>query len=214
MASTLPAHRGRDVTFIHQQAASWQFECAGRKTPAYLATESRKHASTGLSHGEVRMTQNAELELPEEVVGEHSLEEYSPSLSFGPRYKPDSLVEKSAAVSGAVDDMAAVLFGPSKRIRRSEARAHLSATLWLTSLQKPAVFEIVPTENISRAGIQMVTQRFWEPDELVLVSSPPGFFVQGSVVYCRKLPSDDHLLGIRLDAPVEHWSETLGPAAS
>ena len=60
----------------------------------------------------------------------------------------------------------------------------------------------------------MLTQKFWEPDELVLVSSPPGFFVQGSVVYCRKLPSDDHLLGIRLDTPVEHWSETLGPAAS
>jgi hypothetical protein len=56
----------------------------------------------------------------------------------------------------------------------------------------------------------MVAQKFWEPAELVLVSSPPGFFVQGSIVYCKKLPSDDHLLGIRLDASVEHWIETLG----
>ncbi len=189
-----------------------------RKTPAHLATESRKHASkqrsTGLSHGEVHMTQKAELELLEEVGGEHSLEECSPFPSVRSNYKLDSLVAKNAAVSGAVDDMGAVSFGPRGKIRRSEARAQLSTSLWLTSLHKPAVFEIVPTENISRAGIQMLTQKFWEPDELVLVSSPPGFFVQGSVVYCRKLPSDDHLLGIRLDAPIEHWSETLGPAAS
>jgi len=46
--------------------------------------------------------------------------------------------------------------------------------------------------------------------ELVLVSSPPGFCVQGSVVYCKKLPSDDYILGIRLDVPVEHWIEALG----
>jgi hypothetical protein len=37
--------------------------------------------------------------------------------------------------------------------------------------------------------------------------------VQGSVVYCNKLPSDDYTLGIRLDAPVEHWIEALGPGA-
>ncbi len=160
------------------------------------------------------MTQKAELGLPEEMVGEPYLEESSPFPSVGPRYKLDSLVARNAAVSRAVDDMAAVSFGARGKIRRSEARAQLSTTLWLTSLQKPAVFEIVPTENVSRAGIQMVTQKFWEPDELVLVSSPPGFFVQGSVVYCRKLPSDDHLLGIRLDAPVEHWIETLGPGVS
>jgi len=160
------------------------------------------------------MTQKAELELPEEMVGEPYLEESSPFPSVRSNYKPDSLVAKNAAVSRSLGDMAAVSFGERRRIRRSEPRANLSASLWLTSLQKPAVFEIVPTENISRAGIQMVTQKFWEPDELVLVSSPPGFFVQGSVVYCKKLPSDNHLLGIRLDAPVDHWSETLGPAAS
>jgi len=56
----------------------------------------------------------------------------------------------------------------------------------------------------------MVTQEFWEPADLVLVSSPPGFCVQGSVVYCKKLPSDDYIVGIRLDAPVEHWTEALG----
>jgi hypothetical protein len=95
-------------------------------------------------------------------------------------------------------------------IPRSEPRAHISAPLWLTSLRKPRVFEIAPAENVSRFDIQVAAQEFWEPAELVLVSSPPGFCVQGSVVYCKKLPSDNYLVGIRLDAPVEHWVEALG----
>ena len=105
--------------------------------------------------------------------------------------------------------VARLLVAP-RSIERSEARDHLNAPLWLTSLQRPGVFEVVPTKNVSRFGIQMVTQEFWEPANLVLVSSPPGFCVQGSVVYCRKLPSEDYILGIRLDAPVEEWMEQLG----
>jgi len=132
------------------------------------------------------MTREAVIELPEGVAREHSLGECSPS-----------------------PPVAGLLFAAPRRIGRSEARGRLSAALWLTSLQKPGVFEVVPTENVSRFGIQMVTQEFWEPAELVLVSSPPGFCVQGSVVYCKKLPSDDYILGIRLDASVEHWMEAL-----
>jgi hypothetical protein len=98
------------------------------------------------------------------------------------------------------------------RVPRSEPRATLNALLWITSLHKPGVFEIVPTENVSRMGIQLITQKFWEPDELVLVSSPPGLCQQGSVIYCRRLPSDEHVLGIRLNAPVEHWIKIFGLA--
>jgi hypothetical protein len=132
------------------------------------------------------MTQNASLQLPGNAAREYSLGECSPSPS-----------------------VAELLFGAPRRIARSEVRGRLSAPLWLTSLQKPGVFEVVPTENVSRFGIQIVTQEFWEPAELVLVSSPPGFCVQGSVVYCKKLPSDDYIVGIRFDAPVEHWMEAL-----
>ncbi len=98
------------------------------------------------------------------------------------------------------------------RVPRSEPRATLNELLWITSLHKPGVFEIVPIENASRTGIQLVTQRFWEPGEVVLVSSPPGLCQQGSVVYCRKLPSDEHVLGIRLHPPVEHWIQIFGLA--
>lgn len=133
------------------------------------------------------MTQEAAVEFPGAVAREHSLGKCSPSP---PASRP--------------------LMGASRSIGRSEARDHLSTSLWLTSLQKPGVFEVVPTENVSRFGIQTVSHKFWELAELVLISSPPGFYVQGSVVYCKKLPNEDYILGIRLDAPVEHWTEALG----
>ena len=133
------------------------------------------------------MTQEAAPEFPRVAAREHCPGECSPSPS-----------------------VARLLGGAPRSTERSEARDHLNAPLWLTSLQRPGVFELVPTKNVSRFGVQMVTQEFWEPADLVLVSSPPGFCVQGSVVYCKKLPSEDYILGIRLDAPVEEWMEQLG----
>jgi len=157
------------------------------------------------------MTQNAALELPEDEVGEDYFEERSPFPSAGPSYKFKSFRAEEATVSGTLAPIASVLFGPhskSRRIQRSEARAELTVSLWLTSLHRPGVFEVVATENVSKLGLQMVTQEFWEPADLVLVSSPPGICVRGSVVYCRKTPSEDYILGIRLDVPVKHWIET------
>lgn len=134
------------------------------------------------------MTQAADLEFPQVAARDLSCGECSPSPSV---LRP--------------------LVGASRSIGRSEDRDRLSTSLWVTSLQRPGVFEVVPTENISRSGMQMVTREFWKPGELVPVSSPPGFCVQGSIVYCKKLPSDDYFVGISLDAPVEDWTETLGP---
>lgn len=134
------------------------------------------------------MTQAPELELPHAVERELSSGECSP---LPPVSRP--------------------LVGASRSIRRSETRGRLSTSLWVTSLQRPGVFEFVPTENISRSGMQMVTQEFWKPDELVLVSSPPGLCARGSIAYCNSQPSDDYIVGIRLDAPVKHWIVPLGP---
>jgi hypothetical protein len=106
--------------------------------------------------------------------------------------------------------VAGLTLGPSRTMERSEARDPRSAPLWVTSLHRPGVFELVPTENISRSGMKIVTREFWEPEEPVLLSSPPGFCIHGSVVYCKKLPSDNYFVGISLDAPVEDWTETLG----
>ncbi|PYT48082.1 MAG: hypothetical protein DMG44_16215 [Acidobacteria bacterium] len=161
------------------------------------------------------MTQNTALEFPEDQVGGNFLGERSTFLFKGLNYEFDPFQAASEnAIASETDDRAsAVLCGPrpwNGSIQRSEPRAHLNTLLWLTSLRRPGVLEVVPTENISRNGIQMVTREFWKPAELVLVSSPPGFCVQGSVVYCKKFPSDDYILGIRLDAPVEHGIEALG----
>jgi hypothetical protein len=133
------------------------------------------------------MTQTAGLELPESLEREYSCAECTPVPSVGGLSR-----------------------GASRRIQGLQARATVSAFVWLTSLGKPGVFEVVPTEDVSRFGIQAVTQAFWEPAERVLVSSPPEFCVQGSVAYCKKLPSDDYILGIRFDTPVDKWRETLG----
>lgn len=133
------------------------------------------------------MMEVAGLEFPQVVARERSLGKRSPW----------SLMEGSAVKE-------------RRCVERSEARESLSASLWLISLQRPGVFEVVPTENISRSGMRMVAHECWKPEEQVLVSSPPGFCVQGSVVYCKKLPSDDYFLGISLDAPVENWTDTLG----
>jgi hypothetical protein len=130
--------------------------------------------------------------------------------SASPEAPRDGGEEYCLAEYSAAPSVAEVLFGAGRRIGRSEPRDDLSAPLWLTSLHNPGVFEVVPTENVSRFGIQTVTREFWRPGGLVLVSSPPGFCVQGSVVYCKRLPSEDYVVGIRLDAPVEHWMEALG----
>jgi hypothetical protein len=161
------------------------------------------------------MSQKAAPEIRGNAAGERS--SFLPaalSCNFDSPLAFDSLLAENQAVSETVDPNAALLFGTSARSPRSEPRSHLSAPLWLTSLHKPGVFEVVPTENVSRAGIRMVTRTSWEPAERVLVSSPPGFCLQGSVVYCKKLPSEDYVLGIRLNAPVEDWIETLGLMAS
>lgn len=151
------------------------------------------------------MSQQAAPEIPGNAVGERS--------TFPPAALScnlDSPHTENAAVSETVRPASGWLFGVCGSIARSEPRVHLSAPLWLTSLHKPGVFEVVPTENVSRVGIQMATYNFWEPGERVLVSSPPGFCLEGSVVYCKELPSENYFLGIRLNAPVEDWTEALG----
>lgn len=133
------------------------------------------------------MTQVAELEFPQVIAREFSRGECSPSP---PVSRP--------------------LVGASQGIG-SLARDRLStSSLWLTSLQRPGVFEVASTEDVSRLGMRLVTQNYWERAETVLVSSPPGLCVQGSVVYCKKLPSDDYFVGISLEVPVGDWTELFG----
>jgi hypothetical protein len=147
-------------------------------------------------YGEENIKPEVLVESPQNFTAAHLLRQRSPFPSPVPNCKPDDVTGK--------------LFGPSPQDQRSAPRVHLKVHLWLTSLHRPGVFEIVLTVNVSNLGIQMVAQDSWEPAEQVLVSSPPRFLVRGSIVYCQKRPSDDHLLGIRCDAPAENWIETLG----
>jgi hypothetical protein len=138
--------------------------------------------------------------------------ESSQNVNGGP-YLLDRSHFPSPGPNGKPGDIAEKLFGTASRMRRA-ARKRLNIPLWLTSLHRPGVFELLPTENVSNSGVQMVSPEPWEPDEQVLLSSPPGFLVQGSVAYCRKLPSENHILGIRFHAPMEDWIRMLGPERS
>jgi hypothetical protein len=55
-----------------------------------------KQRPTDYSHGEERMSQNAAVEVPEEVAGEYSLKERSPFPPVESNYKLDSLVVKKS----------------------------------------------------------------------------------------------------------------------
>lgn len=140
------------------------------------------------------MSQQALLEPLESFTAERFLR--------GPSSAPHSLRTREA------EDIAAKFFSPRPaKICRSAERSVLNVPLWITSLHRPAVFEVLSTENVSEFGVQMISQRPWKPAEQVLVSSPPEFGRSGCVVYCKKLPSEDYLVGIQLDGPVEDWIE-------
>ena len=140
------------------------------------------------------MMQEAVAEPLESFVAERLLRK----PSFSPPYVPHR----------ATEHIVAKLFGPCVKICRSGERNVRSVPLWITSLHRPAVFEVLPTENVSEFGVQMISRQSWKPAENVLVSFPPEFRRSGCVVYCKKTPSEDYLLGIRLNAPVECW---IGP---
>src|SRR6266853_2005706 len=85
------------------------------------------------------MTQEAALEFQQVLEREQYLGECSPSSSV------------------------AALNGTLRSIQRSEPRAHLSTPMWLTSLRRPGVLEVVPTENISRTGTGFIPARILRP---------------------------------------------------
>lgn len=138
--------------------------------------------------------QEAVVEPLESFVEERSLRR--------PSFSPSSVPHR------ATEHIVAKLFAPREKTCRSGERIVRSVPLWITSLHRPAVFEVLPTENVSEFGVQIVSRQPWKPAEHVLVSSPPEFRRSGCVVYCKKTPSEDYLLGIRLNAPVEDWIES------
>ncbi|HEY2461112.1 MAG TPA: PilZ domain-containing protein [Candidatus Acidoferrum sp.] len=92
---------------------------------------------------------------------------------------------------------------------RVEDRQEFRDAIWLTSLHNPGVLERAVTENVSVSGARLVTKRFWEPAEAVLVSLPPGFCAHARIVYCYQLPSEEFALGIQLIDTSKDWVKNL-----
>src|SRR6266403_1417729 len=110
---------------------------------------------------EDHMTQEAALEFPEVLEIEQYLGECSPSPSV------------------------TALNGTPRSIQRSELRAHLSTPMWLTSLRRPGVLEVVPTENISRTGTGFIPAWILRPRlGRLLQEAPERRLCPGSLARC------------------------------
>jgi hypothetical protein len=67
----------------------------------------------------------------------------------------------------------------------------------LCSLSPSGLAEATFIINVSPHGARVLTERYWEPDERVLLKWVPGGLEWGAqVVYCERLPSDAFAIGL------------------
>jgi hypothetical protein len=68
---------------------------------------------------------------------------------------------------------------------RIEKRLPTSAPVYLASLGEPHARERTGTENVSPHGARVISKRFWQPGEELLITPLAGEFPQvGKVIYC------------------------------
>jgi PilZ domain len=87
---------------------------------------------------------------------------------------------------------------PAKcRLRaRLTERKRRDGEAWVTSLSTPGMFEHVFTGDVSETGARVLTTKRWEPGQSVIVSFPPESAAHARIVYCRRAPSDNFILGL------------------
>lgn len=67
--------------------------------------------------------------------------------------------------------------------------------------------EITPTVDISRHGAQVVSRRFCQPSEQLLVQSIRGsLYSRARVAHYRSLTHDSYLVGLHLYDPTQYWT--------
>ena len=90
------------------------------------------------------------------------------------------------------------------RERRRESRTLAAIGLELSSLNEPFIHEQAVTENISRRGARVVTEKRWRPNDHVFVGLPRGDSY-ARVAYCDALPADSFAIGLRFASVVDDW---------
>jgi hypothetical protein len=82
--------------------------------------------------------------------------------------------------------------------RRMEARIPTRVGLELSDPDKPLIYEITLTENVSRHGARVVTKRFWSPNDSVLVKLPQESLPsRARITYCQPLKGDEFAMGLQ-----------------
>jgi hypothetical protein len=90
--------------------------------------------------------------------------------------------------------------------RRSEARTFAAEPVLVSTLDRPTDIESTRTQNISRRGARVMTQRIWEPgSQLVIKSSHSDFWAQARVVYWRSFSNSRYAIGLQFIAQTGTW---------
>jgi hypothetical protein len=73
-----------------------------------------------------------------------------------------------------------------------------------------AGLEITPTIDISRHGAQVVSKRFWQPNDQLLVRSiRGGLYARARVAHYRSLTNDSYMVGLHLYRPTRDWQTSV-----
>jgi PilZ domain len=90
--------------------------------------------------------------------------------------------------------------------RRSEVRMTVVEAVLLSTLERPAEAESTRTQNVSRRGARVMTQRIWEPGtQLVIKSTRSDFWAQARVVYWRSFSNSRYAIGLQFIAQTGAW---------
>jgi len=102
------------------------------------------------------------------------------------------------------DQIRAALRGPEQQ--RKEPRTPRQVALELSGSAKPLIYEITLTENVSRHGARVVTNRRWYPHDSVLVRLPEEVLpARARITYCQPLKGDMFAMGLQFSLAVYSW---------
>ena len=98
---------------------------------------------------------------------------------------------------------------------RLETRVQRRVGLELSGPDKPLIYEITFTENVSPHGARVLSKRRWSPNDSVLVKLPQeGCPSRARITYCQPLEEDEFATGLQFSFLVYwigsrslHWRE-------
>ena len=89
---------------------------------------------------------------------------------------------------------------------RMEARIPRRVGLELSGPDKPPIYEITFTENVSLHGARVVTKRRWSPNDCVLVKLPEdGLPARARISYCQPSKEDEFAMGLQFSLAIYDW---------